>query len=166
MTRILLAIALILVTALGWSLWRAEAHKGNAEAAEVAQKAAEDRAAALQTQLDDVNAVLTTERARVEDMARLATETEEELSNAQDRADRLAADLAAGRVRVRHEIAALHTARLSTESATRRELEAAAQRGSELVAAAVGVGARCDAVQQGLIRAYEATRTEQEKPRR
>ncbi len=66
------------------------------------------------------------------------------------------ADLVAGNLRLRREIAAYATRDLSRDAATARELEASAQRGAELVAAAVGVGARCDAVQRGLIEAYEA----------
>lgn len=68
------------------------------------------------------------------------------------------ADLVAGNLRLRREIAAYATRDLSRDAATTRELEASAQRGAELVAAAVGVGAKCDAVQRGLIEAYEAVR--------
>src|SRR5690606_10966758 len=70
-----------------------------------------------------------------------------------------AADLLAGNLRLRHEIAALHTAHLSAGAAAAVESDAAAQRGAALVAAAVGVGAEADAVQRGLIEAYEACRS-------
>lgn len=151
MTRALLAIVAVLALALGWSLWRAEVHKGAAEsAAESARQAAASAAA--------IGGVLEAERQAAQAMAAVAAKYQEDLSHAQDRADRLAADLRAGDRRVRHEIAALHTARLSSGTAAARELDAAAQRGADLVAAAVGVGARCDAVQRGLIEAYEVNR--------
>lgn len=151
MIRVLLAVVLALALALGWALWRSEVHKGDAEAADV-------RAEALAEQVDSLTTTLEAERAKTERMAAVAVDHERNLTDAQDRADRLAGQLAAGERRVRHEIAALHTARLSEGAAASRELDAAAQRGAELVAAAVGVGARCDAVQSGLIQAYEVNR--------
>ena len=68
------------------------------------------------------------------------------------------ADLVAGNLRLRREIAAYATRDLSRDAATNRELDAAAQRGAALVAAAIGVGAEADAVQRGLIEAYEVCR--------
>lgn len=66
-------------------------------------------------------------------------------------------DLRTGNLRLRREIAALATASVSREAAATAESEAAAARGAELVAAAVGVGAACDARVQALIEAYEAS---------
>lgn len=83
-----------------------------------------------------------------------AAETERIESEVESRT----ADLVAGNLRLRREIAAYATRDLSRDAAVTRELEASAQRGAELVAAAVGVGAKCDAVQRGLIEAYEAVR--------
>ena len=68
------------------------------------------------------------------------------------------ADLVAGNLRLRREIAAYATRDLSRDAATTRELEASAQRGAALVAAAIGVGAEADAVQRGLIEAYDVCR--------
>lgn len=148
MTRALLVLVAVLLAALGWSLWRAETHKGAAVAA--VERAQDAEAALAQTQ-----AALAEERELARRMAGIAADYEREKRDAQDRAERLASDLLSGERRVRHEIAALHTARLSEAAATSRELDAAAQRGADLIAAAIGVGARCDAVQRGLIQAYE-----------
>src|SRR5690554_3825353 len=68
------------------------------------------------------------------------------------------ADLVAGNLRLRREIAAYATRDLSRDAATTRELEASAQRGAALVAAAIGVGAACDARIDALIEAYEVNR--------
>ena len=67
-------------------------------------------------------------------------------------------DLRAGNLRLRREIAALATASVSQDAAAAAESEAAAARGAELVAAAIGVGAACDARIQALIEAYDAAR--------
>lgn len=151
MTRILLALVMVLAAALGWSLYRAEVHK--LEATE-----ATDAAESARAELADVRATLQAERQRAERMASIAVKTQQELDDAQVRAESLAADLVSGDRRVRHEIAALHTARLSADAATARELDAAAQRGSAYLASAVRVGRECDIVQRGLIEAYEVGR--------
>lgn len=151
MIRALLLLAALLTAALGWSLWRAERADSRADVMQARAESAEAYTRDLQAQVE-------TERARVEALADIADRELQEREHAQARADRLAAELAAGKRRVRHEIAALHTARLSADSAATRELEAAAQRGAELVAAAVGVGRACDIRQRALVDAYEAVR--------
>ena len=148
MIRALLAAVVRLLAALGWALWG----KSLADArADMADATAEQAVAALAR----ANDIIDIERDMARRMAGVAADHEREKRDAQDRAERLAADLLSGERRVRYEIAALHTARLSGAAATTRELDAAAQRGADLIATAVGVGARCDAVQRGLIRAYE-----------
>lgn len=98
------------------------------------------------------------EQRRVEDLAELAAKHEQELQDAQARTDRRVSELVAGTQRLRREIAAYATERLSRDSASAAELSEAAERGAELVGAAVGVGAQCDATQAALIEAYEALR--------
>ena len=115
----------------------AEFHAAEREATERARQA-ERRA---NERLAEIEALQAAERERI------ASEVESRT-----------ADLVAGNLRLRREIAAYATRDLSRDSATTRELEASAERGAELVAAAVGVGAKCDAVQRGLIEAYEAVR--------
>lgn len=88
---------------------------------------------------------LETERTAAAKMAQVADTYEKEKADALDREAGLRADLAAGDRRLRHEIGALYTAQLSEAAAHSIELDAAAQRGAELVAAAVAVGAACDA---------------------
>lgn len=99
-----------------------------------------------------------TEQRRVADLAELAAKHEKELQDAQVRSDRVVAGLRAGTVQLRREIAAYATERLSRDSTAPAELSEAAERGAELVGAAVGVGAQCDATQAALIEAYEALR--------
>jgi hypothetical protein len=81
------------------------------------------------------------------------------LDDAKRREDDRVAGLLSGNLRLRHEIAALYTARLSGDSTATGEPSDAAERGAELIAAALGVGAACDARHAALIAAYEAVRT-------
>ena len=103
---------------------------------------------------------LETERAAAAKMAQVASTYEKERADALDRESRLRADLAAGTVKLRHEIGALYTAQLSEAAAHSIELDAAAQRGAELVAAAVAVGAACDARDKAWRAVAEADRAE------
>src|SRR5690606_19486312 len=98
----------------------AEFHAAEREATERARQA-ERRA---NERLAEIEALQAAERERI------ASEVESRT-----------ADLVAGNLRLRREIAAYATRDLSRDAATTRELEASAQRGAALVAAAVGVGA-------------------------
>ena len=97
------------------------------------------------------------ERRAVERIAEIEAVQAAKQERIESEADARARDLRAGNLRLRHEIAALATASVSREAAATAESEAAAARGAELVAAAIGVGAACDARIDALIRAYEAT---------
>lgn len=74
----------------------------------------------------------------------------------QDSKARTIAGLRDGTVRLRREIGALYTERLSSTAETSVILTAAAQRGEEIIGAAAGVGAECDARQLGWQRYAEA----------
>lgn len=132
--------------------------KGNSRAAiaELAQSNAE-RDAAQQVALKEAE-YRAKEKGWTVAFSQLEAKHIEELKNAKAREDRTIAGLLSGERRLRHEIAALHTASLSRDSTIAGELEAAAQRGAAYLGSAVGVGAECDAVQAALIQAYEAVR--------
>ena len=98
------------------------------------------------------------EREKVERIAEIEAWQASERERIESEVEILADDLRAGNLRLRREIAAYATRDLSRGAATTRELEASAQRGAALVAAAIGVGAEADAVQRGLIEAYEVCR--------
>src|SRR5690606_28362948 len=133
--------------------WQGDRRAGKAELAlahvqrDAAQQVATAEAKARQA-----------EQKRVKDLADLAAQHEKELQDAQGRTDRRVADLLSGNLRLRREIAAYATERLSRDSTAPAGLSAAAERGAELVGAAVGVGAKCDATQAALIEAYEKLR--------
>lgn len=104
------------------------------------------------------------EAARAEEQSRAAAVNaaadayERGKRNAQATADRTAADLRAGNVRLRAEIRALAARGVPGDPAAAGEPSGAAERGAELAGAAVGVGAKCDARVTALVQAYEAVR--------
>lgn len=138
MIRILLTILAAALLALGYSLWMAERADKRADVAE-------SELAFATAANDALVETLEIERAAAAKMAQVADTYEKEKADALDRESRLRADLAAGTVKLRHEIGALYTAKLSQGAAHSAELAVAAERGAEAVAAAVAVGAACDA---------------------
>lgn len=165
MIRFLLTAILGLLLTLGWMGWRAESAVRLQEAAERRAKSADKRAADAKAELADARDTITVERARADALNDTATTEQEARKNAEHRANRLSHDLASGERRLRHEIGALYTAQLSRAAAAAGESDGAAERGADLVGAAVGVGAKCDARVAALIEAYELNRPDQEKAR-
>lgn len=90
------------------------------------------------------------EHASAERLNEIAEAYERGKRDAQATSDRVAADLRAGNLKLRRELGALYTAQLSSAAAGAAELDAAAQRGAEIAAAAVAVGAECDARDKAL----------------
>jgi hypothetical protein len=149
--QILLSVAVAgLLAWAGGQLYRAGYNAANVRAeriiGEFAKAEAEAQAKAREAERRAVERIAEIEAAQAAQQERIESEVE-----ARTR------DLRAGNVRLRREIAALATASVSREAAATAESEAAAARGAELVAAAVGVGAACDARIEALIEAYEAT---------
>ena len=146
---LLVAVAGLLAWA-GGQVYRAGYNAANVRAeriiGEFAKAEAEAQAKAREAERRAVERIAEIEAVQAAQQERIESEVE-----ARTR------DLRAGNVRLRREIAALATASVSREAAATAESEAAAARGAELVAAAVGVGAACDARVQALIEAYEAT---------
>ena len=149
--QILLSVAVAgLLAWAGGQVYRAGYNAANVRAeriiGEFAKAEAEAQAKAREAERRAVERIAEIEAVQAAQQERIESEVE-----ARTR------DLRAGNVRLRREIAALATASVSREAAATAESEAAAARGAELVAAAIGVGAACDARVQALIEAYEAT---------
>jgi hypothetical protein len=98
------------------------------------------------------------EQARTEAVNQAANEYERGLQDGKARADVVIAGLVDGTRRLRHEIAAYATERLSRDSAAPGELSEEALRGAESLGAVVRVVAEQDAQIRGLQDAYEALR--------
>lgn len=90
------------------------------------------------------------EHTKAERINAVAETYEQDKSNADAKQAAVAADLAAGNLKLRKELGALYTAQLSSAAAGAVELDAAAQRGAEIAAAAIAVGAQCDARDRAL----------------
>jgi C4-dicarboxylate-specific signal transduction histidine kinase len=149
--QILLSVAVAgLLAWAGGQVYRAGYNAANVRAeriiGEFAKAEAEAQAKAREAERRAVERIAEIEAVQAAQQERIESEVE-----ARTR------DLRAGNLRLRREIAALATASVSREAAATAESEAAAARGAELVAAAIGVGAACDARVQSLIEAYEAT---------
>lgn len=137
MTRGLLLLCAVLSAALGWSLWRAETHKGAAEAA--AQSAREAQAAVA-----SMKDTLETERSRTQDMADIGERHEQDREEAATVPAAVADDLRAGNLRLRREWAGCETARLSDSAAATLERDALAASRDQLAGAVVRVGRDAD----------------------
>lgn len=98
------------------------------------------------------------EHRMAEELAEVSSQYEGRIREIQSENDARVGELVAGTKRLRHEIAAYATASLSRDSASAGELSEAARDGAELVAAAIGAGAACDAQVIALQQAYEALR--------
>ncbi|WP_162455363.1 DUF2514 family protein [Pseudoxanthomonas kalamensis] len=151
MTRILLACFAALAVCFGVVSCDHGRQKTSATEANNRADAAEAKVISLQDALES-------ERSRSAELNAVAEQYEKEKQDAQARAESVAAALRAGNLRLRHEVAALHTARLSGDTAAAAEPDPAVERGAELVSDAIGVGAACDARIEALIQAYEVNR--------
>ena len=144
MIRILLAAVLALTLALGWSLWRAESHKGRADRA---QEAAERTA----SQLRDTTAALETERGYTQRLHEIAAKHEKDKADAEAAADRTIAGLRAGTVQLRqHWQGCVATSRLSAAESAAGFADDAARLRAEGAGALVRLADQCDAQVRGL----------------
>lgn len=90
------------------------------------------------------------EQAQAEAIAKIAAEYERGKTDAQSVADRVAAGLRDGTVRLRRELTGCQAGRMQEASARAGEPARAPVNGSDLAGAAVGAGARCDATVRAL----------------
>lgn len=153
MTRIYATAALLLMAlsfAAGWS-WRGSRADAASNKAALSQAKAETVAQQGAREAEHASAARANE---------IAESYERGKKDAQVTSDRIAADLRAGNLKLRHELGALYTAKLSSAAASAIELDAAAQRGAAITAAAIGVGAKCDAQAAGLQAIVKADRGE------
>ncbi len=120
MIRALVGILLVLALALGWSLWRAEVHKGKA-------KAAETRAEAAEKDAEDLRDTLATERQAAKALATIGDDHEVDRRDAENVPAAVVAGLDDGTLKLRRQWAACETDRLSESAAAALERDALAQ---------------------------------------
>ena len=152
MIRALLLLCAVLVAVLGWSLWRAETHKG-------AAVAAVERAETAETSLAQTQATLEQEREMARRMAGIAADYEREMQDAQDRADRVVADLRAGNVSLHRRWQACDaTARVSAAATAPGFADGGADDRNESAGRIVRAAAECDSQVRGLQAVIRADR--------
>lgn len=139
MNRILAAVLAFavwsaLMFAAGWA-WRADRADG-------AQASAERDTA--QAQVAAEQGARTTEHAAAADLAAIGTQHEEDRVDAETVPAAVAADLRAGNLRLRNDLATCHTARLSGAVAGAVERDATAQLREEVAGALVRIGRDAD----------------------
>ncbi|GGK08701.1 hypothetical protein [Luteimonas terricola] len=152
MTRILAAVALLLLLALGWSMWRMEAHKGTATAATDRAETAEGEAKQLRDTLAD-------EREEAQGMTRIGDDHEDDRAAAQDLPAAVVAGIDDGTLKLRRQWAACETNRLSESAAGAFERDALAQLRKQDQGDLVRVGRDADdqlRACQAVIRRYES----------
>ena len=137
MIRILLAAVAVLALALGWSLWRAEVHKGDANAATRRAELAEAVADTLAEAID-------AERAKAAELAEIGNQLEEKRTHAETVPAAVAADLRAGNIRLRREWQGCETQRLSDATAAAIERDALAASRDEAAGRIVRIGRDAD----------------------
>lgn len=144
MIRILLAALVALALALGWSLWRAEVHKGSADRA---QEATERTTQAL----TDTQAALEAERAYSLAISKIAGQHERDKYEIEQQASADLADLRAGNLRLHDRWQACSaTAGLSSAVSTASQPDGGSDDRAESATRIVRAAAECDAQVKGL----------------
>ncbi|MFG6111139.1 lysis system i-spanin subunit Rz [Stenotrophomonas nematodicola] len=118
----------------GWC-WRGD----RAQGAEALQQAAVSTA-----QVRQVNQTRATEHTQADKLAAIGMKHEEDRTAAQAVPDAVVAELRAGTVRLRHDLATCHTDRLSEAAAGAGERDAPADLGITIAGPAIGIGRDAD----------------------
>lgn len=139
MKRIAIAVAVFVLwsgamVGVGWA-WRSD----RAEGGEATQRAAGAEAVAAQ-----VNQTRATEHAQAETLAAIGAKHEEDRAAAETVPAAVVADLRAGRLQLRDDLATCNTARLSEAVAGAVERDAHAELRAEVAGAAVQIGRDAD----------------------
>ena len=143
--RILAAVALLLLALLALQALHIERLKG--------QIATMERNAAIE-RADAAEQARAIEQAIVIAVGQIAAAFEQEVKDAQVKADAVVADLTAGNIRLRKEWQGCETMRAGDSAAAAAELDAANELRAAGVRNLVRIGAECDAHVRGLQRAY------------
>jgi hypothetical protein len=118
----------------GWA-WRGD----RAEGAEARQESG-----ALAAVADQVNQARTTEHTQADTMATIGAKHEEDRAAAEAVPAAVVAELRAGTVRLRHDLATCHTGRLSEAAAGAVQRDAPADLGVTVAGPAIGIGRDAD----------------------
>lgn len=160
--RALGVVVLALLVVIVWQRGTAAKHETAATLAASRADAAESRADALTAERDALAAALAGERERAEKLNDIADRYERERNEAQQHADKLAADLRAGtlRLRERWQARVCPAGDMPATAAATGITDAAAADRAESAARIIGAAAECDAQVRGLQAVIRADRNE------
>lgn len=122
-----------------------------------ADKAESERDSA-RAEVNALKAARDTEQRKAKEAQAIAAKYEDEKRAIETESARVVADLRAGNLRLRHELGALYTDQLSGSAASAGISDDQAQRGAEIAASIVRVGAESDAQLQACQAVIEADR--------
>lgn len=148
--------ALLALLLAGVQTWRLDSAQD--AIADMSLQVAKDQAALAAAQVEASESARLDEQNKAAAVNEAAAAYERGKVDAQALARRTADNLRTGNARLRDEIAALAARGMPGCPAATSESESAAQRGAELVGAAIAVGRTCDARVNELVNAYEAIR--------
>jgi len=132
--------ALLAVAAIALSFWAGWSWRGDrAESAEARQQAGASAAV-----VEQVNKARATEHTQADTMAIIGAKHEEDRAAAEAVPAAVVAELRAGTVRLRHDLATCHTGRLSEAAAGAVQRDAPADLGVTVAGPAIGVGRDAD----------------------
>jgi len=131
---LLATVAMALSFLAGWS-WRGD----RAEGAEARQEAGASAAA-----VEQINKARVTEHTQADTMATIGAKHEEDRAAAEAVPAAVVAELRAGTVRLRHDLATCHTGRLSEAAAGAVQRDAPADLGVTVAGPAIGIGRDAD----------------------
>lgn len=158
--RALATAILLLLAVIVWQRGTVAKHESVATAATSRAEAAESREAAALAEREVLAAALAAERARAQRMAAVAGQYEEEKRNAEERAEKLAAAVRAGAVRLRQrwQVQSCPAAGVPATAASTGEPDAGTTDRAESAARIVRAAAECDAQVRGLQAVIQADR--------
>lgn len=153
------AVVLAAICAAAWAGWEWRDRSADAEIATLVAQHATELAGHERAAREAGERARAAERARAEDLAAIAEQSEVRIREIQSEADALAADLRAGNVRLRqHWQGAIATCGVSRDSAAALAAEREAELREQGAADLVRLAAEADAQVRALQEAYEAMR--------
>jgi len=135
------ALAVLAVIAIVAALY----FRGDSAISDARADKAESERDSARAEVNDLKASRDAEHRKAKEAQAIAAKYEDEKRAIETESARTVADLRAGHLRLRRELGALYTSQLSGSAASASVSDDQAQRGAEIAAAAVRVGAESDA---------------------
>lgn len=149
-----LTFAVLAVIAIGAALY----FRGDSAISDARAQEAESERDSARAEVNALKAARDTEQRKAKEAQAIAAKYEDEKRAIETESARVVADLRAGNLRLRRELGALYTSQLSGSAASAGISDDQAQRGAEIAASIVRVGAESDAKLRACQAVIEADR--------